>query len=293
MKILVTGANGQVGHSLRSVLTQRKMEHLALTRKQLDITNSLAIEDRLKAYQPDIVINAAAYTAVDKAESDSESAFQINRDGAANLARACAKTGAAIFHISTDYVFSGSHHQAYCEDDLTAPQCIYGQSKLDGERVVASSCPKHIILRTAWVFGEHGNNFVKTMLRLGREREQLSIVADQLGGPTYAGDIAATLADIANVYAETKNLDWGTYHFSGLPYCSWYEFAHCIFEHADQQSIYTKSAPKLSAITTADYPTPAKRPSNSRLNCSKIQQTFAIQPSDWHQALNNLTPYLS
>lgn len=293
MKILVTGANGQVGHCLTQVLTQEGLEHLALTRNELDITDSQAVDNAVKTYCPDIVINAAAYTAVDKAESDSESAFLINRLGPENLARACAKAEAAIFHISTDYVFSGNHDQAYSEDDPTAPQGIYGQSKLGGEQAVASANPKHIILRTAWVFGERGNNFVKTMLRLGRDREQLSIVADQLGGPTYAGDIATALVTIAQAYAETGTLAWGTYHFSGLPHCSWYDFAREIFVQANLQGLYTSPAPKLNAIATADYPTPAKRPANSRLDCSKIQQTFGIQPSNWQQALDNLSPYMS
>ncbi len=293
MRILVTGANGQVGHCLSQTLMQQGITHLALTRNQLDISNAQAVSETIDTYQPDIVINAAAYTAVDKAESDGERAFAINRDGAANLATACAKVDAAIFHISTDYVFSGTLDRAYREEDPTAPQGVYGQSKLEGELAIASINQKHIILRTAWVFGEHGNNFVKTMLRLGQERDHLRVVADQMGGPTYSGDISSALIAIASEYASKGELAWGTYHYSGFPHCSWHDFACEIFACATQQKLYAKSVPTVSAIATADYPTPAKRPANSRLDCSRIQQTFGIQPSNWQQALENLAQYTS
>lgn len=293
MKILVTGANGQVGRSLKLALTKQAIEHLALFREQLDISDNQAVVEAISNYQPDIVINAAAYTAVDKAETEPQRAFQVNRDGPENLARACSSTGAAIFHLSTDYVFAGNGTQAYSEENLTAPQSVYGQSKLEGELAVAKANPNHIILRTAWVFGEHGNNFVKTMLRLGRDREQLNIVADQVGGPTYAGDIVNTLLTIAQIYATTGKLAWGTYHFSGLPHCSWYDFAREIFEQADQQGLYLKASPLLSPIATADYPTPAKRPANSSLDCDKIQRAFGIRPSNWRRALTDLAPYKS
>jgi dTDP-4-dehydrorhamnose reductase len=291
MRILITGSNGQVGFCLVKLLEKKKWDFLALDKSQLDITNLQAVEQIILAYKPDVVINAAAYTAVDKAESDLENVYKINSDGVRNLAVASNKISAAIFHISTDYVFSGEAPEPYVEDDIIAPLGAYGLSKLKGEQEAISNNPKHIILRTAWVFGEHGNNFVKTMIRLGRDREQLNIVGDQFGGPTYAGDISSALLKIAQQYEQSKNLSWGVYHFSGHPYVSWFEFAESIFSEVDQQGIYNKHIPLLKAITTADYPTPARRPSNSRLNCSKIQENFNINMSDWKKALKNIRTY--
>lgn len=291
MKVLVTGANGQVGYCLQQQLKTAGIKYRALTREELDIGDARAALQVVTSYQPDIIMNAAAYTAVDKAEYDQDNAFCINRDGAANLARASAEINAAIFHISTDYVFAGNKEQPYHEGDITTPLGVYGQSKLAGESSVIEENPKHIILRTAWVFGEHGNNFVKTMIRLGRTRDTLSIVADQHGGPTYAGDIANTLIEIAHQYMLNRDIPWGIYHYSGFPYTSWYEFARTIFQRLENTGIYDKPIPTLNAITTADYPTPAKRPANSRLNSSKIQDTFGIASSDWQKALNNIRAY--
>jgi dTDP-4-dehydrorhamnose reductase len=291
MKVLVTGANGQVGYCLQQQLQSIGIEHRALTREELDISDIQAVNTVVASYRPDIIINAAAHTAVDKAESDQENAFRINRDGAANLARASANINSAIFHISTDYVFAGNSEHAYKEDDATEPQGIYGQSKLDGEIAVAQLNPKHIILRTAWVFGEHGNNFVKTMIRLGRTRDSLGIVADQHGGPTYAGDIAAALIHILQRYSFTQDISWGIYHYAGTPHTTWYEFAREIFKQVETTGLYDKAIPNLKAITTADYPTPAKRPANSRLDCIKIHDAFGITPSDWRIALQNIKAY--
>lgn len=291
MKILVTGANGQVGHALREQLAKTAWDFVALTRAELDISNSVVVEEAITKFQPDIIINAAAYTTVDKAENDQDNAFRINRDGPANLARASASIGAALFHISTDYVYSGESDRPYHENDATGPQGVYGHSKLAGEIAVAQANPKHIILRTAWVFGEHGNNFVKTMIRLGQTRDSLGIVADQHGGPTYAGDIATALLAIADYYARNDSAPWGTYHYSGLPHVSWFQFAQHIFAEVEHAGLYSKATPQLNAITTADYPTPAKRPANSKLDCNKIQQTFGIPPSDWQSALKNITAY--
>jgi dTDP-4-dehydrorhamnose reductase len=291
MKILVTGANGQVGHCLQQQLSESNWEFVALTRAELDISDAHAVENTVQQIRPDIIINAAAYTAVDKAEQERELAFAINRDGPANLARAAKQINAAIFHISTDYVFAGDATGTYSEDEPTAPQGIYGQSKLEGEQAVAAANDKHIILRTAWVFGEHGNNFVKTMIRLGANRDALGIVADQEGGPTYAGDIARALITIAQQYAAEKNIAWGIYHYSGLPHISWFGFAQHIFAEVDQAKLYAKNIPQLNAITTADYPTPAKRPANSKLDCNKIQRAFGIAASNWQLALKNINAY--
>ncbi len=291
MKILVTGANGQVGFCLVNQLKNTDWDFLALTRQELDISDLKQVEKIIGDYQPDLIINAAAFTAVDKAESEIELAFEINACGPENLAKAANTIGAAIFHISTDYVFDGESEKAYLETDEPRPQGIYGKSKLEGELLVSNANPKHIILRTAWVFGEHGNNFVKTMIRLGRDRDQLGIVADQFGGPTYAGDIAKVLIELASQQELQKNIPWGTYHFSGEPHVSWYEFAKSIFSEVEQQAIYLKKSPVLNPITTKDYPTPAKRPANSRLNCNKIQKNFNVDMSDWKKALENIQSY--
>lgn len=293
MKILVTGAKGQVGYYLCQLLAEQNWNFVALTRAELDISNADAVDNIVDRERPDIIINAAAYTAVDKAEQEQEQeiAYSINRDGPANLARAAKKNNAAIFHISTDYVFSGDATGAYREDDATGPQGVYGQSKLDGEYAVSAANDKHIILRTAWVFGQHGNNFVKTMIRLGRTRDSLGIVADQEGGPTYARDIAQSLLTIAKHYAGGQPTPWGTYHYSGLPHISWFGFAQAIFAEVEHAEIYEKAIPQLNAITTADYPTPAKRPANSKLDCSKLERAFDIAPSDWQAALKNINAY--
>ena len=291
MKILVVGADGQVGFCLTRLLAEKNWDFLGLNKSQLDISDIDAVNNIIKNFQPNIVINAAAYTAVDKAESDSEIAYNVNADGARNLSKSANEIGAVIFHISTDYVFDGDAETSYCENDACNPQSIYGASKLQGELHVINSNPKHIIMRTAWVFGEYGNNFVKTMIRLGRDRHQLSIVNDQHGGPTYAGDIARSLIHIAQLYSQQNELPWGIYHFSGLPHVSWFEFAQAIFDEVNTQSIYEKSIPLLSAINSADYITPAKRPTNSRLNCEKFFDSFGVKPSNWKQALKNIKLY--
>ena len=292
MKILVTGANGQIGHCLQQQLGQKNWAFSAFTRTELDITDPQAVSQIVQRLCPNIIINAAAYTAVDKAEQEQELAYAVNRDGPANLARAAKDVNAAIFHISTDYVFSGDATGAYTEDAPTNPQGVYGQSKLAGELAVAAANDKHIILRTAWVFGEHGNNFVKTMVRLGKIKEVLNIVADQEGSPTYADDIAKVLLAVAQHYSEGKPTPWGTYHYSGQPYVSWYGFAREIFTEVEQAGLYVKPVPQLNAITTAEYPTPAKRPANSKLDCKKIEQAFGVAPSDWRSALKNINAFV-
>lgn len=293
MKILVTGASGQLGFCLQKLLAKSEFEFKALSRNELDISDAVAVDSLVTEYCPDIVINAAAYTAVDKAENDRESAFLINRDGAASLAKAAKKIDAAIFHVSTDYVFAGDKDTPYCEEDITVPQGVYGKSKLEGEQAIIQQNDKYIILRTAWVFCEHGNNFVKTMIRLGKARDQLSVVADQWGGPTYAGDLAKALLKIAEIYREEDDLAWGIYHYAGEPHVNWHQFAEAIFEKAASATLLPNGKPLVKAITTADYPTPAQRPKNSRLNCQKIGQVFDVQPSDWQAALLKIKAYNS
>lgn len=290
MKILITGKNGQVGHCLVQQLAHRATI-AAFDSQELDISNRQAVFQTASTFEPDFIINAAAYTAVDKAENERERAFAVNADGARFLAEAAQQIGATFLHISTDYVFDGKSKNPYSENDATNPQSVYGASKLAGEQAVLSACERSIILRTAWVFGEHGNNFVKTMLRLGRERDSLGIVGDQFGAPTAATDIASALIQIAQHISDGKPTEYGIYHFSGSPYVSWFQFAQTIFAEAEKQGILSK-IPVLKEITTADYPTPAQRPANSRLALEKIQTAFAIQPSNWQQALKHLADFV-
>lgn len=289
MRVLVTGCNGQVGHCLVSQLKE-KVELLAVDRAELDITDRDAVFQTVMEFKPNFIINAGAHTAVDKAEGEVELSYSINRDGPLYLAEAAKSVNASILHISTDYVFPGNKNGEYVEDDETGPLGVYGKSKLAGEIALAKANDKHIILRTAWVFSEHGNNFVKTMLRLGKDRDALNIVGDQYGGPTYAGDIAKALVEMAvQLHEKAESSKYGVYHFSGTPHVSWFEFAQSIFSEAEKASLLI--APELSSITTNMYPTPASRPENSKMNCAKIKQVFGIEPSDWQAALTNIKAY--
>lgn len=291
MRVLITGCRGQVGYCLTQQFSgDENTIVLALDKENLNITNQEAVNNAVAEFQPNIIINAAAYTAVDKAEEEVELSYAINRDGPNYLAQAAQNVGAAILHISTDYVFEGNKVGEYQETDTTNPQGVYGESKLAGEIAVANACDRHIILRTAWVFGENGNNFVKTMLHLGTTRNELSIVGDQFGGPTYAGDIAYALVQIAKRITEGNEVEYGVYHYSGLPHVSWFEFSEIIFDTAIEQAVISNK-PNLTSTITEQYPTPAKRPSNSRLSTDKIIMNFAIKASDWTAALNNIQAY--
>ncbi|MDE1239247.1 dTDP-4-dehydrorhamnose reductase [Vibrio aestuarianus] len=291
MRVLITGSHGQVGSCLTEQLANDENTIvLALDREHLDITNQDAINTVVAEFEPSIIINAAAHTAVDRAEEEVELSYAINCDGPKYLAQAAQSLGAAMLHISTDYVFEGNKAGEYVETDVTNPQGVYGESKLAGELVVAQACDKHIILRTAWVFGENGNNFVKTMLRLAENRNALNIVGDQFGGPSYAGDIASALIQIAKRIAQGETVEYGVYHYSGLPHVSWFDFAGAIFDAAVQQGVLVNK-PNLTSITTDQYPTPAKRPANSRLNTERITKGFDIEASDWKAALHNIQAY--
>lgn len=291
MRVLITGAKGQVGHCLTKQL-KNKVELLAVGSNELDITNSDAVFNLVDEFKPDFIINAAAFTAVDKAEECVDLAYAVNCDGPKNLAKAADNVGGTVLHISTDYVFPGDKQGVYSEEDEIGPLGVYGKSKLAGELALAEANERHIILRTAWVFGEHGNNFVKTMLRLRKDRKALSIVGDQYGGPTYAGDIASALIVIMNkLYVNNDSSLYGIYHFSGTPHVSWYEFAKKIFQQAEAKQLL--NAPTLTSITTDMYPTPAVRPENSKLNCDKIQHNFSIAPSNWQEALENIEGYMA
>ena len=284
MKVLVTGARGQVGSELVLEGEKREIQMLAAGRGELDITQQDAVNNSIRLQQPDIVINAAAYTAVDKAESESDLAYAINRDGPDNLARACNDHNIPLLHISTDYVFDGDKEGAYTETDTPNPQCVYGSSKLAGERAIEAGLEQYLILRVSWVFGARGNNFVKTMLRLGKEKDVLKIVADQHGSPTWAGDIAFTLLNLVDRWGDGETIPWGTYNYSSQPTTTWHGFAGVIFQQAVALGL-TDKRPRIEPINTAEYPTPAQRPLNSILDCSKLEQRFNISQPDWHDGL--------
>ena len=290
-RILITGGSGQVGHCLKAQL-EGCAELSVPDSSALNIADRRSVRQAVETFRPDYIINAAAYTAVDKAESDAGRAFAVNRDGARHLVEAAEAAGAAMLHISTDYVFDGAGGAPYDEAAQTAPQNIYGASKLAGEQAVLAACRRAVVMRTSWVFGAHGQNFVKTMLRLGRERDSLGIVADQYGAPTAAADIAAALITIVRRHTPEQLAERaGIYHYCGSPYASWFEFAETIFAEAAAQGVLAK-IPAVKPIATADYPTPAKRPADSRLDCGKIRAVFGIGPCDWHSALSDLRPYL-
>ncbi len=292
-KILVTGAGGQVGHALGMASSPHQL--VALSRNELDITRQDEVIGAVNKHRPDVVINAAAYTAVDKAEQEKEQAFAINRDAVKNLALACIKNNIPLLHISTDYVFNGEKTSAYTEKDSISPIGVYGQSKAEGEEALRNTLNRHIILRTSWVFSATGDNFVKTMLRLGKERDELSIVADQKGCPTSARSIAEVLLQIAELYLSGKEIPWGTYHYSNKPETTWFEFAKAIFE--ESAALNGSPVPKLNAINTNDYPTAAQRPLNSVLDCRKLEDTFGVESVFWRdeliQVLRRLNPSTS
>lgn len=283
MRVLITGAHGQVGHELMR-LTPAGFEALGMGSAELDIADAAQVADVVGRVQPHLIINAAAYTAVDKAESEQERAYAVNRDGVAHLAAAAQKLAIPLLHLSTDYVFAGNASAPYREQDATAPTGVYGASKLAGEQVLAATCSRHMILRTSWVFGAHGHNFVKTMLRLGRERDELSVVADQQGCPTSAASIARALWALAQQYRDAGSLRWGLYHYSGTPACSWHGFAQEIFKQAHELGMLPR-VPVVHGIATAQYPTPAKRPAWSVLDCSRLQDAHGIAPADWREEL--------
>jgi len=278
MKLLITGSKGQLGTELSRQAGAHDV--VAVDYQELDITDTTAVAYFVEKVRPDVVINAAAYTAVDRAEQDEASAFAVNCNGATYLAQACDALSIPLIHISTDYVFDGSISEAYKEDDALAPLGVYGRSKADGDAAVRQYCDQHIIFRTSWVFSAHGNNFVKTMLCLGEERETLGVVSDQFGKPTSAAELARViLAVLPNM-----NGHWGTYHLAQPEKVSWHGFANTIFAEARLQNI-PLALKQLNAISTEDYPTPAKRPVNSALNCSSIKTVFGVNIRPWSESL--------
>ena len=283
MKILVTGKNGQLGKSIHTIVTNNEQtdEFVFVGREELDLSSTDSITSYFNHNNFDIIINCAAHTAVDKAEEEVVLANQINHLAVAQLAQIAKTQQAKLIHVSTDYVFDGESDKPYTETDETNPINVYGKTKLAGEKALQEIMPTDaIIIRTSWVYSEYGNNFVKTMLRLGKQRDELSVVGDQIGSPTYATDLAnAILKIIQNKAFKEVEQETQVYHYSNAGEISWYEFAKEIFELADIQC-------SVSPITTAQYPTPAKRPKNTLMNKDKIAKTFSVNIADWKESLN-------
>lgn len=278
MVVLVTGANGQLGQALQFISgNYPAVDFIFCSSSELDITDSANCKVVFGKYQPQFCINAAAYTAVDKAESEYEKAHAINVIGAKNLAEACKKYNSVLVHISTDFVFDGEKTTPYTEEDLPNPTGVYGLTKLDGEEAIQTILEEHFIIRTSWVYSQFGNNFMKTMLRLASDRDSLSVVNDQIGTPTNAVDLAEALLTICTSDIQLKS-SFGIYNFSNEGQCSWFDFAKKIFE-VNNISITVNSIP------TSSYPTPAKRPKYSVLDKTKIKKIFGFNIKKWEEAL--------
>lgn len=281
MKVLLTGANGQLGHCFQDVFPS-DWSIITANRQQLDITDFNAVEAYIANHRPDAIVNAAAYTAVDRAEDEYELAYKVNVIGAENLAILAKKYHAKLIHISTDYVFDGNKNFPYLETDLTRPINVYGKTKRKGELAILQHESNAIVIRTSWVFSEYGNNFVKTMLKLAATRTELSIINDQLGCPTYAGDIANIIIAMLR-----NNSQGGIYHFCGDQCVTWFQFATKIFSVANALNLMANKDLHIKPILTADYPTKAQRPLYSVLNIEKIEQ-LKIKGSDWNKALEHV-----
>lgn len=295
MKLLLLGSSGQLGQAFLHQLLQSQQERsqfqsLALSRTQLDITDNAALAAQMAAYRPDVVLNCAAYTAVDNAEQQSDSCFAVNTTAAGQLAALCQQHNSLLVQFSTDYVFDGASHTAYTEQHSTSPLNVYGRSKLAAEQLIQANCSKYLILRSSWLFSEYGHNFYRTMLKLAQQQhaaaeqglaKPLSVVNDQFGCPTYAGDLAAIVLQLLQRYQQRGSLAYGVYHLAGQPAVSWYQFAQAIF--AVQQMPVS-----ILPISSANYAAATQRPANSALDCSKFCDTFAIAFPQWQAALHQL-----
>jgi dTDP-4-dehydrorhamnose reductase len=282
--ILVTGVNGQVGFELVRTL-QGLGRVVALDRAALDLADLAQVRETVRKLKPSLIVNPAAYTAVDRAEADVDAAMRLNGEAPGVLAEEAARSGAALIHYSTDYVFDGTGSAPYIEDDATNPQNVYGKSKLAGEQAIAESGCAHLILRTSWVYGVRGKNFLLTMLKLGAERPELRVVADQIGAPTWSNTIATSTCHIIAQSLVANDVDWwlersGIYHLTAAGETSWHGFAKAILDLA-----MGEKAPNVVPISTSDYPVPAKRPANSRMSRSKLFDTFGLTLPDWQDAL--------
>ena len=279
--ILLIGSNGQLGTELQNFLSSN-YQVIAITRPQIDITQTDNLRQIIRETQPEIIINAAAYTAVDKAETEPELATAINTTAPQIIAEESQKLGSFLIHFSTDYVFNGNSNYPYQESDITNPVSVYGQTKLAGEIAIQKACSQYMIIRTAWVYGTYGkSNFVKTMLRLGKERPEARVVTDQIGSPTWAQDIALT---ITQIIPQLTSEIAGIYHYTNSGVASWYDFAIAIFEEAEKLGFPLKIN-QVIPITSPEYPTPAKRPAYSVLACQKISKVLGTHPPHWRQRL--------
>jgi len=283
MRVLVLGTPGQLGHELMRLAWPEGIAVFGVGFPDFDLRAEADVNRVMAEHAPDLAVNAAAYTAVDKAESEREIAFGVNRDGPLFLARDCARRGIPLIHVSTDYVFDGSGSTPRVEDDPIGPLNVYGESKAAGEGAVRENLDRHVILRTSWVHSPHGANFVKTMLRLGAEREEMSVVDDQHGAPTSAAHLARAIIALAARIARDGEIPWGTYHAVDAGETTWRGFAERIFERLEREA---GRRPRLKGISTADYPTPARRPLNSRLDGSKLRAVFGIEFPTWETGLN-------
>ncbi|MGA8586603.1 MAG: dTDP-4-dehydrorhamnose reductase [Roseiarcus sp.] len=282
MRIAVTGSKGQVATSLIE-RAGPKLEVIALGRPAFDLTDRAAVLAGLEAARPDVIVNAAAYTAVDKAEAEEALALRVNGDGAGHVAEAAERLGVPLLHLSTDYVFDGALDRPYREDDPTGPTGSYGRSKLAGEKEVARRCENSVILRTAWVYSPFGANFLRTMLRLNETRDEVGVVADQRGNPTSALDIAdALIAIAARVKDDSSPRLRGIFHMTGSGEGTWADFAQAVFGEAAARG---RRSTRVKRIATADYPTPARRPANSRLDNEKLARVYGLRLSDWRQSV--------
>jgi dTDP-4-dehydrorhamnose reductase len=293
MRILITGAHGQLGSEVVRRAPPGETSVVGLSEEDLDITQSQAVERILDDHAPRLVVNTAAYTAVDRAEDEPEAAFAVNREGSANLAGSCARRQIVLLHLSTDYVFDGKTSAPISEDDQAEPLGVYGRSKLEGEVLVRRLHPQHVILRTSWLFGARGPNFVKTILQLARERDEVRVVADQTGCPTCAADVADVILELAAILGQHGALPWGTYHYCGTPAATWHTFAQEIITLGRRHLNGPFKVRSLRAISTAEYPTAAPRPAYSVLSCEKLRGAFGIAPRPWREGLNDVLKEMS
>ncbi|WP_372834948.1 dTDP-4-dehydrorhamnose reductase [Pontibacterium sp.] len=286
MKVLVVGASGQFGGILLSKLRESGFGVVACSSSVLDIT-SLDSVMSFSEKCPELIINAAAYTAVDAAESEPQQAYCVNETGVSNLIQLASLLECPLINISTDYVFDGSLGRPYVETDITTPLGVYGASKRAGELLLEESKGRFLNIRTSWLFSETDHNFMSAMLRLAAKKSEFGVVFDQVGCPTFAGDLADAIVKICNAYIRGRQMEWGTFHYSGDEEVSWYGFAHEIFEKAVQMSVL-ESRPKLQKLSTDQYPTVARRPQYSVLNCSKIQDVYGVRLSNWKNAITEI-----
>jgi len=291
MRILLTGAKGQLGWEILKQAPDHALDCVGIDIEDADITNPDQVERVIADTRPELLINSAAYTQVDAAETHADAAFAVNRDAAAYIARACAANRIPMLHISTDFVFDGKKSAPYVETDPVSPLSVYGLSKAAGEDAVRKALDRHLIIRTAWLYGVHGNNFVKSMLGLSRHNNQLRVVSDQVGSPTFAADLAGFLLTLSRRIRSQPAVRWGTYHLCGRGAVSWHGFAESIFEIAGRLDMAANV--KVAPISTPEYPTPAPRPAFSVLACQKIRAQFGIDPPPWRASLEKMLKRLS